>query len=292
VDWNKAVLLSLSLLILAASAQAQLLVSLNPKQPLEALYPFETADFELAVYNSSQTALEDYTFKVSTTQELILVDNGREVTDLTFEFDSIEPGQTLKENIKVKALDVSSRQNYITVNHGQQVFLYSSSTWLDIVENPVKITVRIDRSSMNPGEENTVFLDLENNGQAILSDVEVDLLLPEKFELMSRPTISDVLSPGQSTINSQFVFKPSEAVSGRQTVTLRISYREEEAVHVIEKSFDLDVGEREQLLYILIGVVLGLIVVSYLLSRKKPRKSAKEAEKTQAKPEKKPAGKK
>jgi uncharacterized membrane protein len=175
--------------------------------------------------------------------------------------------------------------------------LHSASTWLDIVENPVKITVRIDRSSMNPGEENTVFLDLENQGQVSLSDLQVDLVVPEDFEAQAKPTISDSLSPGQSIINSKFVFKPEASVRGRQTVTLKISYREGESVHVIEKSFDLDVGEREQLLYILIGVVLGLIVVSYLLGRKKSRKSpAKAEEKASAKPAspsaKKPAEKK
>ena len=36
----------------------------------------------------------------------------------------------------------------------------------------------------------------------------------------------------------------------------------------IEKNFDLDVGQKEQLMYLIIGVILGLIIVSYLLGRK------------------------
>ena len=286
--WNRFLLLFLAGLMVFSTAQAQLLVSLSPKQPLTALYPYETADFELIVYNAGPGTLEDYTFKVTTTKELVLVEEGRETAELVFEFDEIESGQTLKEEVKVKALDVSSRQNYITVSYGKEVFLHSSATWIDIVRNPVKASIRIDRSSMNPGEENTVFLDLENQGDVTLTGLQVELIVPEDFEVASLPTIADTLSPGQSTINSQFVFKPGKSVTGRQTVTLRISYREEETVHVIERSFDIDVGEREQLLYILIGVVLGLIVVSYLLSRKKERPRKAKPETPAAKPAPKP----
>jgi ABC-type cobalt transport system substrate-binding protein len=64
-------------------------------------------------------------------------------------------------------------------------------------------------------------------------------------------------------------------------------------VHVIEKAFDVDVGEREQLLFILIGVVIGLIVVSYLLGKQGERKRAKpkDVAKIQANPAEKTAKK-
>ena len=115
--------------------------------------------------------------------------------------------------------------------------------------------------------------------------------MPEDFSVVEQPTISETLSPGQATMNSRFVFKPEAGVRGRQTVTLRVSYREEESVHVIEKAFDIDVGEREQLLYILIGVVIGLILVSYLLGRQGEKKKAKPQSAVQTNPAEKTAKK-
>lgn len=290
--WNKLVLI-FACLILAGAVEAQLLVSIAPKQPLQALYPFETTEFELIIHNAGLLPETDYTFKLSATQELRLVEEGRELAEFEFELDELAAGETWKRDIKVKALDVSSRENKVTVNYGKTALQHSSSTWLDIVQNPVNVSFRIDRSSMNPSEENTVFLDLENRGTDVLTGLRVDLLLPENFTLVERPTISETLSPGQSTLNSRFIFKPGAGVRGRQTVTLRISYREGESVHVIEKAFDIDVGEREQLLYILIGVVIGLIVVSYLLGKQVEQKKAKpkEAEKMQTNPAEKTAKK-
>jgi uncharacterized membrane protein len=292
VRWDKIALIFL-LLLLSGLVQAQLLVSISPKQTLQALYPFETTEFELVIHNSSLAPEADYTFLITSTQELILVEDGKEVSEIEFELEEIASGETVKKEFRVKALDVSSRENKVAVNYGKTVLQHSSSTWIDIVQNPVNISIRIDRSSMNPEEENTVFLDLENRGNTVLSGFQVDLLLPEDFTLEEMPAISDTISPGQSTINSRFVFKPLAGVSGRQTVTLRVSYREEETVHVIEKAFDVDVGEREQLLFILIGVVIGLIVVSYLLGKQGERKRAKpkDVAKIQANPAEKTAKK-
>jgi hypothetical protein len=255
-------------LMLATPIWAELLVSINPRNPNQALYPDEVAFYDVVYFNASTQDVENTFFFVSISDELILVEEGHEVENISFEVSKLEPEQRGSHIIKVKALQPTSTKNFVKVDYGGEVFTHSTSTWLDIIRNPLDIRIRLDKTALDLGEENAVYFDVENNSEATLQDLHVQLIVPEDFEIVSQPSISATVSPGQALANNQFIFRPDPAFVGSFTVTLRVAYKEDGVDHIIEKSYDIDVGQKEQLMYIIIGVILGLIIVSYLLGKK------------------------
>ena len=262
------VLVLLFCLMLATPIWAELLVSVNARQPNQPLYPDEVAYYDVVYFNAGPVDVLDTYFFVSITDELILVEEGQEVENISFEISRLEPEERGSRVIKVKALQPTSTKNFIQVDYGGKVFTHSTSTLVDIIRNPVDIRIRLEKTALDLGEENAVYFDVENNSQATLQDLHVQLIVPDDFEIVSQPTISATVSPGQALANNQFVFRPDPNFVGSFTVTLRVAYKEDGVDHIIEKSYDIDVGQREQLMYIIIGVILGLIIVSYLLGKK------------------------
>ncbi len=253
---------------------AEVFVNINSKTgEIYTIYPFEIALFDLTVINSGLSEVESLTFSViSEENKLFFIDEGKELTELNFDLKNLKPNEKIVKEIKIKSKDVSDKKVIVTVRYGEKIFTHEISTFINVVKSSFTVKPKLNKNVLNNGEETSIVLDLENKGEKAITDLSAKLILPNGFELVSEPSIPLTLDPGKSSNNLNFQFKANKTQNQLHTLVMQVSFKEEGVIHLLEYSFQIEVGNKIQLfLTILLGITIGLIVLRFLIKENKPK---------------------
>ena len=263
-----------AVLMFAATAGAQVYVNISPMdaEGVLELYPNEVATYEIVVFNSTPETIENFNIRVSVDEGLAIVDGLEERTMKSFKVGSLDTGRSETLRVKVKVLQSRTEQYYISANSGFEKYTNVEATYLTVRENDVQVNTRISKSALNIGEENSVFLDIKNNSEGEVHDIVALLLVPRGIKNISDKLELSALAAGEGFTDKEFKFLPEPGTVGEKTLVLRVSYVLDDKTHLIEKTFDLEIQNRDIILYIIIILILVLVVMSLMTRKKSKRK--------------------
>ncbi len=258
-------------LIFSASAHAQLFVKISPKgtEGVETAYLHEVQEFELTVFNSSQAGMENLFVQVSVDPALKILKGFEEKEAIEFKLEAVEAGEKITEIIPVKPVLFNSKENYISVSYGLGELTHVESTYLLLKESPLKVEAVLEKTALNLGESGSLKVDLRNLSGEELRNISLSLSAPEGIHSESEPLQFETLSPGQFFGAKEFAFTPSPSKKGKYRIALETRFEDSEGQHFIEKSFEVDIANRDITLMIIVGVIFVLIVLSFIVSRPK-----------------------
>jgi hypothetical protein len=271
-----AVLFCFVLFFSTVNAQVHVLISPKTGKGIQTLYLDEVFEYNLIVANLGTEAVNDLIVEVRVDEPLILIKDNRVVEKLRFELNEVKPGEKIIEQFKVKPTTLKTKENRIYAYYGVKEFSNVDSTYLLVQENPVQINARLSKTALDLSESGSLLVSLKNTSKDELKNISASLIVSEGLISESEPLLFGSLAPRQGFSDKEFVFTPLAGVTGKKEVTLRLIYDDSKGRHQIEKTFLVDIQNRNLTLYLIVGVVVLLIVLSYAIGRK-PRKPVEPA---------------
>lgn len=233
-------------------------------------YSFEVMRYQLVVSNNGKALVENFNAVINAGSDLTLVVDGQEVRSQKISFLSIAPAETLFKEFQVKGLFSIGRTTSIKVDYGVGENLSQSySVQVSVKRNPVEFNARLLKGALEPFEENSVVFDLKNTSEKELSDVYVEVFLPEGFSSTERGFSTEFLSPHQSITNARLDFTAGPEPIGEQTITIKSFFSDDLGEHELRKDLLVDVRKRENTLLILALVALIVAALVIFFGRKK-----------------------
>lgn len=270
---KKAILICFFLIFFTFPVLSQeVFVSLNPlthSVPVE-LYESEIAEFQLIVINNEEVEKRNFNAIVSVSGELTLIVNGKEKKEQRLTIVSLPPKSEKNKTIKVKGQNLSVNDLEIKIEYGFKDNLINSfSSKLKVLKNPIEVNARLEKTALEPLEENILLVDLTNTSGKEVRNLTASLVLPQGFDSSSNPLEFKIFAKEQSVLNSAFNFTAPEESVGEKNILLLIRYDDERGAHEIEKNFQVDVRNRDQFLLVLGGIVIALLLISFILNLRK-----------------------
>jgi len=284
---NKLLAVLLVLMFFSAPVFAhRVSVSIAPKNPaldVIELYTDEAGELEITVLNIGEEAVEGLSVMVSVEgTSIALIKNGFAFGRVIEKIDLLEAGASTTFLAAVKPLELSMENQPITAGYGFETFDHSVSTYVKIIESPLEIVARLEKSALDLGEGSKVSATFKNTGVETIRNIEATLALPTGIEGKSMPLAADYLAPGESIADREFLFEVDPSVSGEKKLVLLIGFEDAKGRHVLEKDFVVEVQNRTSVLYFLVIAIVALIVVALYIKRK-PSKSEKPLEQPEVK---------
>ncbi len=255
------------------------------------LYPEEKAQFKIIIKNLSDKKTENFTVTAFVDNGLNIIDEMEKTQSKTWHFEEIKGGSTNEVLFSVKPAEsqgITQREKKkITVYYGQNTQTNYTGTYLEVTPRPLYIEATIEKPTMNPNEENSIILTIQNRGKMPLTNIKGEIILPSKAHA-SETTFSiqklapqTGFQPGEKIENKRFPFTIEEGLSGENPVIVRIQFEDEKGTHIVEKDVSFSVQDKTLIFYLIVFTILILIIIA-LLSRKNKKGiiDSKETEKT------------
>ncbi len=277
---NKFALLIL-LLLLCSGASASLLVTVSPKDPgmqTLALYLDEVGDYQVVVFNDGSERADDVVVKVSAVEGLKIIESGAEKSVVSMQIGSIEPDEKETILLKLKPVEQSTKQLFLYVDYGIGSYTHLSATYLSVMETPLQINAHLSKTALDMSEEASVSLSLKNSGSEQLRNIRAELIVFDGLESMDGVVELASLAAGEGYEAKEFLFRADPASTGKKQLVMQVSFGDSLGRHVIEKNFFVEIQSRQEIIYLIIGIIILLIVVA-VLSRKKASGPAAKLEK-------------
>tara|TARA_Y100000310_G_C20700355_1_gene829147 strand:- start:2855 stop:3730 length:876 start_codon:yes stop_codon:yes gene_type:complete len=260
----------LFLLLVSSIASAQVALIVEPASPGDtSLYPFEVKEYRFVVVNVADVPVENVQVFLSVPEELSLVVDNEDRVDRQFTIRKILPGAKEERVFNVKALDVSAQPLEIRADFGIDDLTNSSLTSLIVEPSGLAFNARLSRTSLGPGEKGSVFFDLTNNSSEKINNIKAELVSNDSVVVDSAPFELEIIDSGQTVSNTEFLFSLGSGV-GRKNISLRVWFDDSEGRHLLEKSFSLDVQNRDIYVGLLVFGILFLVGISFYLRKNKP----------------------
>ena len=270
---NKPIYVFACLVFLSLNAFAQSAVIITPLEGegTLTLYPLEVREYKMTIVNISQTSLDNIGVKLSVPEELAIVVNGEDKTTRFYSFISLDPNQQEEKIFQVKALRRASQPLEIKAEYGGENFNNSSSTSVMVQQSGFSFSSRLSRTSLEPGQEGSVIFDISNNSGERITNIKAELFSSDRITIETPPFDLELLESGQSIANTEFFFTLGSE-TGQKTLVLRVFFEDLKGKHLLEKSFPLDVQNRDVYVVFLVIAVLFLVIISLYMRRKKTPK--------------------
>ena len=267
---NKLVCVFIFLVFLSLNAFAQSAVIITPLEGegTLTLYSLEVREYKMTIVNISQTSLDNLEVRLTVPEELALVVNGEDKTTRFYTFISLGPNQQEEKIFKVKALKPASQPLEIKAEYGGENFANSSSISVMVQQSGFSFNSRLSRTSLEPGQKGSVIFDIANNSGARVTNIKAELLSTDQITIETDPFELELLEAGQSISNTEFFFTLGTG-TGQKILVLRVFFEDSKGKHLLEKSFPLDVQNRDIYVALLVTAVLVLVIVSLYMRRKK-----------------------
>lgn len=273
--------LFLLLLLLCSGASASLLVSVSPKDPgmqTLTLYLDEVGDYQVVVFNDGPERADDVVVKVSAVEGLKIIESGAEKSAVSMQIGSVGPDEKETILLKLKPVEQSTKQLFLYVDYGIGSYTHLSATYLSVMETPLQINAHLSKTALDMGEEASVSLSLKNSGPEHLRNIRAELIVFDSLESMNGVVELTSLTPGEGYEAKEFLFRADPASTGKKQLVMQVSFEDSLGRHLIEKNFFVEIQSRQEIIYLIIGVIILLIVVA-VLSRKKASGPAAKLEK-------------
>jgi len=101
-----------------------------------------------------------------------------------------------------------------------------------------------------------------------ITGVKVELTSNDKVNIESDPFELEFLDSGQGISNTEFKFSLGQEI-GEQTLILKVLFEDSKGKHLLEKSYPINVQERDVYIAILVAAILVLVFISLYMRRKK-----------------------
>lgn len=270
---NKLILVLLILVAFSLNVFAQTAVIISPLEGegTLTLYPLEVREYKMIIVNISQSTLGNVEVRLTVPEELALVVNGEDKTTRFYSFISLDPNQQEEKIFQVKALKQASYPLEIKAEFGGENFTNSSSTGVIVQQSGFSFNSRLSRTSLEPGQGGSVIFDITNNSGLKITNIKAELLSTDQLTIETSPFELDFLESGQSVSNTEFFFTLGTG-TGQKTLVLRVFFEDSKGKHLLEKSFPLDVQNRDIYVALLVIAVLILVIISLYMRRKKTPK--------------------
>jgi len=270
---NKLIYVFICLVILSLNAFAQSAVIITPLdgEGTLTLYPLEVREYKMTIVNISQTSLDNSEVRLTVPEELALVVNGEDRTTRFYTFISLDPNQQEEKIFQVKALKPATQLLEIKAEYGGENFANSASTSVMVQQSDFSFNSRLSRTSLEPGQEGSVIFDIANNSGVRITNIKAELLSTDQITIETDPFELELLESGQSITNTEFFFTLGTG-TGQKTLVLRVFFEDSKGKHLLEKSFPLDVQNRDIYVALLVIAILVLVVISLYMRRKKTPK--------------------
>ncbi|MFH1391462.1 MAG: hypothetical protein ABIH20_04085 [Candidatus Diapherotrites archaeon] len=263
------VFLFLLLVSSIASAQVALIIEPTSADGDTSLYPFEVKEYKFVIVNISNNPVENVQVSLSVPEELSLVVDNEDRVDRHFTIRKMLPGAKEEHVFNVKALDISAKPLEIRADFGVSEMTNSSLTSLMVEPSGLAFNARLSRTSLGPDESGSVFFDLTNNSSEKIHNIKAELVSTDSVVVDSLPFELDFIEPGQTVSNTEFLFSLGSGI-GRKNLSLRVWFDDSNGRHLLEKSFSLDVQNRDIYVILLVFGILFLVGISFYIRKNKP----------------------
>ncbi|PIN84792.1 MAG: hypothetical protein COV47_05560 [Candidatus Diapherotrites archaeon CG11_big_fil_rev_8_21_14_0_20_37_9] len=259
------------LIFFASVAFANVAVVIQPvNDSAGAVYPFELKEYELVLVNVSTVEQSIFEVVISVPQEMAIVVNGADKKEIVFTERDIQPSEQRSRVFTVKSLEYASKPLEITTSFGTAPNNNSVKTFVSVVPSTVNFDARLDKTSLGPNQNGNVLFDLQNLSESKLENIKAVLMGGEYVDVTSEPFELASLEVGQKISNTAFPFSLGSK-TGDRLLVLRLFFDDSEGTHMLEKSFSLDVQNRDIYVAMLIGLIVFLVGFSIYFRRKKER---------------------
>lgn len=266
------------LVFFCANAFSQeVFVVLNPVSHSEPVKVFESevAEFELVIANNEPVEVKNFSAQVFVGSNMVLLVNGSEKQDQLFSFVSIAPDSVERKTVLVKGISFSQNLLPLTVQYGVENRLHTYSASMNVEKSPLEFSARLEKNSLSPGEAGRVLFDLKNVSGRELKNVFAGISVPQGFENKSVALEFASFSQNQELLNSVFIFNAASEAVGEKNVLLTISFENDSGVHVVQKSFLVDVGEKNDFLFFFGAMIIVLLLFGFFFAGKKSKGKSK-----------------
>jgi hypothetical protein len=260
-------------LILFSNVSAELFVKISaPQEKISTLYFNEIKTFDLIISNDDASPVKNLVLNVSVDETLRILKDQKELSSLKFSIDLIPANETIIEKIKIKSISLSSHKNFITVGYGIEEITHASSTFVLISKSPLEVNARLEKTALNIGETSKLIVGIKNVSSEEISNITISLNAENGVFSETKPFKVQPLSPNQSIDGKEFQFTPDPTITGKKKLFLIITFYDSKGVHLIEKTFQIDIQNRSINFYLVVIVIILLIILSYFVGKKTSKK--------------------
>jgi len=262
----KFITLALILFCLISSANAQFLVDLAPISAEEviSLYPEEIANYKITIMNSSASDYEELKLKVMPQDGIVIISDFDEEKEKYFLVD-LKAGEQKHLEFTLKPTENAFPQNYnISVYYGLEEYSKSSTTYLNVIENPINVTAQLETPQTDPGSYNKLLFSIKNTSEKNIENFSANLKLQTGLSQRSDNFSVAQITPEDEQIDAFLEFSVEPKTQRDNSVMLEFSYDLEGKKHRFQKNFNLIVEDRSFALYIAGGLLALLAIFVFL----------------------------
>ena len=258
------------------SASADLLVGISPKTGTagtQVLYPSETAEFVVSVFNDSQKTAENIVLRISVEDALLLVKNGNESRQIVETIKQVMPAERKRVFFTVRSGEKLKQNAGILVEYGlNSEFSNSFTASVDIVGSPLRLEIRALRTALKVGDKSSIAVSARNIGRTKLENVLIELVLPAGIIPLTPPMVIPEMNAGDALLDKGFGFELDPAIRGRKPITVRAAFTEGGKLKVLEKRIEVEASDRNLLVTGIITVVAVLVLIAIFTRKEKKEK--------------------
>jgi len=242
------------------------------------LYPEEKAQFRAVIENLGKEKVSGLDISAYVDDGLFIIDGMEKTQSKSWHFEEIKAGHKNEVLFFVKPAEGEARpeteRKKITVYYGVEKTVNYTGTYLEISPSPLYVEASIEKSTMNPEEENSVIVTVQNRGNAPLENIEGKIIPASSVQFTGESTFfQDKLGPPVGTLpgaevgNKRFAFTIKEGTEGETPIIVRIQFEDAKGKHTVERDLSFAVQDKTLVFYMIIFVILLLIILA-LISRR------------------------
>ncbi len=259
---------------LFSHANAELLLGIAPKiSRQEILYPGETSEFVVSVFNDNDSSAKNVVLRITGENGIFLIKNGEERVQVVETIAEIRPGQRERVFFTLHASDRAGEKAGVVVEFGtENVFASSFRQSIEISQGALTLEARALRDTLNVGGKSSISVTARNTGRQKLEKVLIELVLPAGILPITPPLLIMELAPGDALVDKGFGFELDPAIRGSKTITVRASFTENGLPRFVEKKIEIQVQDKNLVIGGIIIIIVALILLAVFMRKQKKQK--------------------
>lgn len=237
------------------------------------LYPFEVAEFDIVAANPEDTTVTNLVLYLYVEDGLAIISRNGEVKEMHLTIEEIRPYDSATKTVTIIAVQPATKNLKVGIDYGFEVFTNSAATFVSVLESPLKLETEIEKTASNPNERNKVMFSITNESEEDISDIRAELIVPDTFENLSDVFEAELLEAGETLSENEMEFQPTNDITGKEIVILRLQYTDSLGEHTVEKRFTVDIRDRNTYIFTIFVIIAILVVLSFIVSRKTKKQS-------------------
>lgn len=275
------ILVFLLVLFFCSGVFAGLLVNVSPKDPgfeTMVLYPDETGDYEITVFNIGEEPVLGVQLKATVSDGLKIIDAGVEKTVLAIDVGSLGANEKESFLVKLKPSELSTKNLFIYVDYGVGDYTHLAATFLSVAESPLHVDAQLSKTALDMGDKGSISLSFRNNGSEPINNIVAELIVFPGLESVNGTVSFASLAPGEGYEAKEFVFRADPDATGKKPLVMQVSFEDSRGKHVLERNFFVEIQSKQTIVYLIVAIIILLVFVA-IISRKSDSKSIQKLEK-------------